>query len=106
MLTVAICTWNRSFLLARTLEQLGALIVPPGLRWELLVVDNASSDDTSQVLQGYLGRLPLRVVREERPGLSNARNAAIRAARGEYIIWTDDDVLVAPGWLAAYSDAF
>jgi glycosyltransferase involved in cell wall biosynthesis len=40
------------------------------------------------------------------PGLSNARNAAIESARGSYIVWTDDDVVVDPDWLGAYDVAF
>jgi GT2 family glycosyltransferase len=43
---------------------------------------------------------------EPRSGLSNARNRAMAAARGEYIVWTDDDVVVGAGWLTAYAEAF
>jgi glucosyl-dolichyl phosphate glucuronosyltransferase len=106
-LSVAICTRDRGDLLRQTLEHMAeALRVPAGVRWELLVVDNGSSDHTTDVVQDLTGRLPIRSLREPRQGLSTARNTAVREAAGEYIIWTDDDVLVDPAWLEAYTDAF
>jgi hypothetical protein len=105
VLTVAVCTWNRATLLARTLAALTRLRIPAGLDWELVVVDNGSSDDTAAVVAGFADRLPVRRLLEPRTGLSHARNAAVAAARGETIVWTDDDVLVEPEWLAAYAAA-
>jgi glycosyltransferase involved in cell wall biosynthesis len=105
-LTVVICTWNRCELLRQTLERMTRLSLPSGLEWELVVVNNRSTDATDEVLGSFRDRLPLRRVFEERPGQSNARNTAIREARGEYIVWTDDDVMVDPGWLIAYAAAF
>lgn len=104
--TVAICTWNRAGLLRQALEQLTKLVLPATTTWELIVVDNNSPDDTAAVIRSFEDRLPLRALFEPEMGLSHARNAAVRAARGEYIIWTDDDVLVHPDWLAAYCAAF
>lgn len=103
--TVAVCTWNRADLLARTLERLGELDVPATLDWELVVVDNNSTDHTDRVLEGFVGRLPIVRAFEPEPGLSHARNRAIATASGEFIVWTDDDVLVDPGWLSAYRRA-
>lgn len=80
--------------------------VPPQLAWELVVVDNGSSDHTSQVVEMFQRSLPARRVEEPKAGLSNARNAGVMAARGRYILWTDDDVLVDKGWLSAYAAAF
>lgn len=105
-ITVAICTWNRCALLKKTLEQVSRLAIPIGVEWELLVVNNNSSDATHDVLTTFASRLPLRVVLESKPGLSNARNRAVREATGSYILWTDDDVLVDKDWLAAYCEAF
>jgi GT2 family glycosyltransferase len=104
-LTVAICTWNRADILRRTLDQMRHLNVPVNTTWELIVVNNNCSDHTDAVLAEFSSRLPLRRVFESRPGLSNARNAAVSAAAGVFILWTDDDVLVAPQWLAEYADA-
>ena len=93
-------------MLRQTLEQLQRLEIPAGLEWELVVVNNNCTDQTDVVLIEFKGKLPLRRVFEPKPGLSEARNAAVREARGERLVWTDDDVLVAPGWLAAYVQAF
>lgn len=82
------------------------LVIPAGVDWELLVVDNNSSDDTPVVLQDFMSRLPLRCIAELRPGVSYARNTAVAQARGSYMLCTDDDVLVDRHWLEAYVEAF
>lgn len=105
-LTVAICTWNRHALLRQTLEQMTRLVVPPDVAWELIVVNNNSTDATDAVLAEFAGRLPLRRVFEPTPGKSNALNRAAREAAGDYILWTDDDALVEPDWVEAYVRAF
>jgi len=72
---------------------------------ELLIVDNASSDGTPQLLAASDWRKPwmnVRVVREEKLGLSNARNRAIQEATEEYIVFMDDDETPDPHWLDAY----
>ena len=98
-MTVAICTWNRAPLLGRALESLAALEIPAGVRLEILVVDNGSSDETPAVLREHASALPLRALAEPEPGLACARNRAIAEARGELILWTDDDVRSSPaGW--------
>ena len=104
-LTVAICTWNRAELLRQTLQSLTQLNVPSGLSWEVLVVNNNCTDDTSSVVQSFASSLPIREYFEPTPGKSNALNSGTRTAQGEVIIWTDDDVLVRPEWLQAYADA-
>jgi len=105
-MTVVICTWNRAPLLRQTLEGMLGLRVPEGLAWELLVVNNNCTDETSSVLAHFRNRLPLREIREPRPGKSHALNRAVDDAVGEYLLFTDDDVLVDPDWLAAYALAF
>ena len=105
-ITVAICTWNRCALLKETLEQVARLAIPSEVEWELLVVNNNSTDATSEVLASFVRRLPLRAVTEAEPGLSNARNRAVREATGDYILWTDDDVLVDERWITEYCDSF
>jgi glycosyltransferase involved in cell wall biosynthesis len=105
-ISVVICTWNRSRLLRLTLEQMTHLGVPAGTTWELIVVNNNCSDDTDTVLAAFSNRLPLVRLFEPTPGKSHAGNRAIHEAKGEYIIWTDDDVLVESGWLEAYLKAF
>lgn len=102
--TVAICTWNRRALLAKTLAGLERLAVSPDTRWELIVVDNGSSDGTAELIAEWCGRgtLPMRRAHEPSLGLSNARNRAIREARGEWLLFTDDDVIVDANWLEAF----
>jgi glucosyl-dolichyl phosphate glucuronosyltransferase len=105
-LTVAICTWNRSALLAQALEQMTHLITPPNVEWELLVVNNNCTDATDETIAAFSSRLPIRRVFEPKPGQSNARNAAVREAKGDYILWTDDDTRVHPNWIQVYADIF
>ena len=106
LVTVGICTFNRAELLRRTLESLLALELPADVNWEVVVVNNNSTDHTDAVVEEYRNRLPVRREFEPQPGKSNALNRAISAANGEYILWTDDDVVVDPNWLAAYVGAF
>lgn len=101
LITVAICTLNRAELLRRTLDLLAAMRLPDHLDWEVLVVDNGCADHTDAVIEAFAGRLPIRREFEPRRGHTPARNHAVDAAKGEYIVWTDDDVVVDPGWLAA-----
>ncbi len=106
--TVTIQTYNHADSLKRTLESLGELHCPAGSDYEILVVDNNSTDHTAGVVsecQTVLGAR-LRGVFESRQGLSHARNRAIAEARGELICFIDDDVIVDPGWLAGHINAY
>lgn len=103
--TVVICTWNRSKLLSRTLAEFEQLRLPESFRWELLVIDNGSTDDTEAVVRRFDPRLPIRRVVEHEQGLSHARNRALREANGELLLWTDDDVLVGEDWISSYLSA-
>ncbi|TXT19555.1 MAG: putative glycosyltransferase [bacterium] len=90
--TVALCTHNHADRLERTLADLPRIRVPDAA-WEFLVIDNGSRDATPAMLAGHdwPPGWTVRVVREEKLGLSNARNRAIAEARGEYVIFMDDD---------------
>lgn len=104
LISVALCTHNHADRLERTLIDLGNLATPKR-SWEIIVVDNASSDDTPQLLskpEWHPPGIPVRVVREMRLGLSNARNRALSEARGEYLLFVDDDETPDPNWLLAY----
>jgi glycosyltransferase involved in cell wall biosynthesis len=105
-ITMIICTRDRAAQLSKVLGSAADLQVPRGIKWELLIVDNGSTDGTDEVARSYQDRLPLRLVREDRAGLSNARNKGVEEAAGRYICWTDDDVVLDPQWLAAYWAAF
>lgn len=104
-ITVAICTRNRSTSLAHTLGSIAAAHPLREASLDVVVVDNHSTDDTASIIRSYADRLPIQGVWEPEPGLSNARNAAVEVARGDYVLWTDDDVLVGHEWLRGYEDA-
>lgn len=81
-------------------------IAPPQVDgWELLVVDNNSTDSTRAVVAEFESALPVRYVFEAEQGLSLARNRAIREFRGDLLLFTDDDVTVDRSWLVAYEHA-
>ena len=73
---------------------------------EVVVVNNNCEDHTDEVIRAFVDRLPIRREFEPERGHSRARNRGVDTAKGDYIVWTDDDVVVDPGWLAAYSRAF
>jgi glycosyltransferase involved in cell wall biosynthesis len=107
-ITIAIPTYNRSATLAETLGSLRNLRCPEDTEYEVVVVDNNSSDDTSRVIQEYSRVLAprLRSVFEPQQGLSRARNRALLEARGQIVSFLDDDVLVDPDWLSTVAGAF
>jgi glycosyltransferase involved in cell wall biosynthesis len=105
-ITVGICTFNRAESLRRTLDSLVAMRLPSDVAWEIVIVNNNSTDHTDDIISRYASLLPVRREFEPRAGKSNALNRAIDVAKGDYIVWIDDDVLVDAGWLTAYVEAF
>ena len=106
-ISVIICTCNRAKRLETLFDDLAKLEIPTGLNWELLLVDNASKDETPQVIgrEVLRGRLPLVHLRQPMRGKSRALNLALGKAHGKIIIFTDDDVSPASEWLRAYFEA-
>jgi len=102
LISVIICTRDRASQLRRALQSLCMCTVPEGLDWEVLVVDNGSRDGSIEVTDEFQGRLPIRLTTEPTAGLSRARNRGIGEARGKWLVWIDDDVVVAADWLSAY----
>ena len=100
--TVAVCTWNRASLLEKTLAKMRRLSIPSDVEWELLVVNNNCSDRSDEAIARHASSLPLRRLFEAKQGLSHARNCAIEHAKGDLVLWTDDDVLVDENWLLEY----
>ena len=104
-ITVAVCTHNRAGLLAATVAAAQPQVVALG--GELLLIDNASTDDTPAVTLELAGRYSgVRVVREPRLGLSAARNRALAETRGAILVYLDDDARPRPDWLATLHEAF
>ncbi|HEY1251848.1 MAG TPA: glycosyltransferase [Thermoanaerobaculia bacterium] len=106
-LSVVVATWNRARLLADTLEALGAQEVGGAFAWEIVLIDNNSSDATAQVVDSFAARsaVPVRRVFEPAQGLSHARNRGLREARGSILAFCDDDVLPQPDWVARVAAA-
>jgi glycosyltransferase involved in cell wall biosynthesis/L-amino acid N-acyltransferase YncA len=96
--TVTIATRNRADTLRATLDSLKRQKLA-GLSWQVIVVDNGSSDDTADVLASAVQDLPLTTLSEPSPGKNRALNAAIDAARGDLLVFTDDDIVADPAWL-------
>jgi O-antigen biosynthesis protein len=98
LVSAVLCTRNRTASARRTIATLQALLHH---RLEIIVVDNAPSDDTTFEMVRELAQLDprIRYVQETTPGLSRARNRGLSEATGEYIAFTDDDVRVDPLWV-------
>lgn len=98
--TVAIPTYNRAAFLRQTLAGIAAQDFPRD-RFEVLVIDNNSRDDTRAVVAEFAGASPApRHVLEPKQGLDHARNRAIAESRGAVLLFGDDDILVRPDWMA------
>ena len=100
-ITVILCTYNRCEVLAGALQSIATSQVASSVTWEVLVVDNNSTDQTRNVVEGFCSRYPghFRYIFEPNQGLSYARNAGIANSRGQVLAFTDDDVKVEPTWL-------
>jgi glycosyltransferase involved in cell wall biosynthesis len=107
-ITAILCTYNRCNALASALESLARQTMPPDLEWEVLVVDNNSSDGTREVVERFCRAWPghFRYLFEAQQGKSFALNSGIRAAAGEILAFVDDDVTVEANWLERLSAAF
>ena len=100
-ISVILCTYNRSRSLEKALDSVAMSTLPESTEWEVLVVDNNSCDQTRAVVEDFCHRYPsrFRYLFEPRPGKSNALNTGIREARGDVLVFTDDDVTVELTWL-------
>lgn len=105
-ISVIMSTWNNSHRLKETLEHFSNNLISEKIRWELILVNNNCTDDTDNMVEMYLNRLPLRYIREPRQGLSHARNKGLEYASGRLIIFTDDDIEPCPEWLIVYLNAY
>jgi glycosyltransferase involved in cell wall biosynthesis len=101
-IALVVCTFNRARALGRLLSSVLRLHVPADLTWEVVVVDNNSRDQTSEVVRGFAAGLPLVVASEPTQGKAHALNRAIRTSSADLLLFCDDDVVLASDWLLAY----
>jgi len=94
MLTVLIATYNGAATLPYVLEAYRNLASPDG-GWQLVIVDNGSTDQTRAIIASFRQRLPLTYLYEPQQG----KNTALPAVSGELVVFTDDDTLPRPNWL-------
>lgn len=108
MISVVICTRNRAEKLRNALASLERMSLPPGLPWEVVVVDNASTDHTKQVVDSFANaaRVPIRYAFEAKRGVNNAHNTGIRESKGEIIASIDDDCIVDRDWIGQIAKEF
>jgi glucosyl-dolichyl phosphate glucuronosyltransferase len=104
-LTVLFSTWNDPRL-PTTLEAFTQCVIPEGLKWQLVIVNNNCTDNTDEIVARYMKVLPITYVKEPQPGLSKARNAGLKAAAGKLIIFTDSDVRPSREWIRVFWEAF
>jgi len=106
VLTVVIPTRNRADLLAPALESILKQDLAPS-RFEVLVIDNGSTDDTQHVIDQYKGQLAnLSGIYAPEPGLHTGRHAGMKAAKGDILVFADDDIEALPSWLSSIDAAF
>jgi len=107
-LSVVICTYNREALLDGLLLSLSKQIFPRNRRWEVVLVDNNSSDDTQRTIKEMVASFPVPLTYsfEAKQGQSWARNRGIRESKGQIIAFTDDDVLPSENWVASILEVF
>lgn len=97
--SVIVCTRNRADHIGRALENLAKTQIDNSIEWEVVVVNNASSDATQDVILSFSERLKINMIYEPVPGVSRGRNTGLSHARGEYILLTDDYCIVASDWV-------
>jgi len=106
MISVVIPTRNRADLLAPALESILKQDLAPS-RFEVLVIDNGSTDDTQHVIDQYKGQLAnLSGIYAPEPGLHTGRHAGMKAAQGDILVFADDDIEALPTWLSSIDAAF
>ncbi len=105
MISVVVATYNRAHMLR---EHIDSVLAQEGIDFECVYVDDGSTDETPHVLESYAATHSdqIRWLRVTNRGQGLARNVGVDHAKGELLVFTDDDVVVPPGWLAALHESF
>ncbi len=105
--SVIVCTYNRARLLPRVIGQLRAQEYP-AMAFEIIVVDNGSTDETAHVVERFVSEpgIPVRYVFESRAGITFARNRGAEEAHYPFLAYLDDDCSVSSDWLAHLISGF
>lgn len=103
--SIIICTYNRLEQLKRCVSSMTKLDIPEQISYEIIIVDNASTDGTGTYLQKISNEANFVCLYESKQGQSNAINCGLEKSRGQLIIFTDDDVCADKDWLTAYWQA-
>ena len=105
--TVIICTYNRDKNLPKCIAALEQQEDVNDIKWEVLIVDNNSSDETKKMVMGLAeqSKLTIRYSFEPEQGLNHARNRGMRESKGTYFSYIDDDIIVSKNWLHAMHQA-
>lgn len=103
LFSIIVCTYNRKRKLERCLKSIFNLCYPKD-RFEVIIVDGGSTDGTIELIRKKYDKIKLLV--ENKPGLSHARNTGVRNSKGDIIAFTDDDCIVDKQWLRALASSF
>lgn len=101
-ISVVICCYNSAWVISRTLEALKEQHFRSPVPYEIVLVDNRCTDDTVAVAESAMkgGEIDFRIIKENRPGLANARRKGIKEVKYEYVLYCDDDNLLCPDYVA------
>ncbi|WP_198245572.1 glycosyltransferase [methane-oxidizing endosymbiont of Gigantopelta aegis] len=106
--SIIICSYNRCQNLPDCFSCLEKQVITDPIQWEVLLVDNNSTDNTKQVTEDFnqSSSLNIRYIFEQKQGLSYARNRGINEAKGTYLMFIDDDIRVTENWLQSIYSTF
>ena len=106
MISVIVPTRNRADLLSLAIQSLLSQSLDKD-HFETLIVDNGSADHTEEVVKKYINQLPnLRYIYAPEPGLHVGRHRGMREAKGDVLVFADDDIEATPAWLESYHHLF
>jgi glucosyl-dolichyl phosphate glucuronosyltransferase len=105
LISAVLCTHNRARYLKKALESLTDQTLTPD-NYDIIVVDNRSTDATQEVVKSFSRVRPVRYIYEPALGLARARNAGWRSAIGKYVAYLDDDAVASPAWLKNIINVF